>query len=195
MSVSVYEASVPALSRMLRSLGHILQKGAAHTRQRGLRPETLLEKRLAPDMFPLARQVEIIVSGAKGSVARLSGRLPPGDTSRELAVFNRGDEPSFGPLPTSFEQLQRLVEEALVQVRSISPEEVEAGPASISVAKRGEVRHFETRSFVLAYVLPNLYFHVTVVYALLRAEGVPLGKNDFEGPAVYRLQVTSPSQD
>ncbi|AGC47134.1 hypothetical protein MYSTI_05858 [Myxococcus stipitatus DSM 14675] len=195
MSITLYEASVPALNRMLRSLGHLLQQGALHAQREGLRPGALLEKRLAPDMFPLARQVEIVVSGAKGCGARLSGRLAPEDTSWELAVFNRGDTASFGPLPTSFEQLQGLVEEALVQLRSLSPGEIAAGPTSISVAKRGEVRHFETHSFVLDYVLPNLYFHVTVVYALLRAAGVPLGKKDFEGAPAYRLQVTPLRQD
>ncbi|EAU66797.1 conserved hypothetical protein [Stigmatella aurantiaca DW4/3-1] len=145
-------------------------------------------------MFSLSRQVEIVVSGAKGSAARLAGRLSPGDESPEFAVFNRGDEKSFGDRLTSFASLQTLIGEAVAYLKTISREEVDAAPASITVAKPGEARIFEPRSFVLDYVLPNLYFHITTVYALLRSAGVNLGKKDFEGTPAYRIQTAGLGQ-
>jgi uncharacterized protein len=191
MNISLYEASIPTLTRMLQNLGNILEKGAAFASQKAVDPVTLLERRLAPDMFSLSRQVEIVVSGAKGSAARLAGRVGPEEEALEFAVFNRGDEKSFGDRFTSFERLQALVEDATVYLKTISREEIAAAPTSITVAKRGEARIFETRSFLLDYVLPNLYFHITTVYALLRSAGVDLGKKDFEGAPAYRSRTSA----
>ncbi|WP_239015336.1 DUF1993 family protein [Archangium violaceum] len=83
---------------MLRNLGHILQKAATFSVRERMGPELLLERRLHPDMFPLSRQVEIVVAGAKGSVARLAGRLAPDDESPEFAVFNRRERALDPPL-------------------------------------------------------------------------------------------------
>ncbi|WP_394827269.1 DUF1993 family protein [Pendulispora albinea] len=188
-SISIYDASVPALIRMLQNLGHILRKGEAFARRTGIRPESLLERRLQPDMFSLAHQVVIVVSGAKGSAARLAGRLDAKDTSPELQVFNRGDEASFGRRPTSFGELQTLIEEAVVYLKTFSRDAMDAGPESITVAKPGEARVFEARAFLLDYVLPNLYFHISIAYALLRSAGVDLGKGDFEGTPAYRVET------
>ncbi|WP_257455804.1 DUF1993 domain-containing protein [Archangium lipolyticum] len=195
MEISVHQASIPTLLRMLRNLEHILQKAAAFAEKERMNPELLLERRLHPDMFPLSRQVEIVVSGAKGCAARLAGRIALDDESPELAVFNRGSEQEFGERLTSFTALRTLIQEALGYLETISREEVDAGPERpISVAKPGEVRVFENpRSFVLLSVLPNLYFHITVVYALLRSAGVPLGKQDFEGAPAYRIR--RPAED
>jgi uncharacterized protein len=192
MEIPVYQASIPTLVRMLRNLGHILQKAAAFAEKEGTSPELLLERRLHPEMFPLSRQVEIVVSGAKGCAARLAGRIAPDDETRELSVFNRGSEREFGERLTSFTALRTLIQEALVYLETISREEVDAAPERpISVAKPGEVRVFENpQTFVLGFVLPNLYFHITVVYALLRSAGVPLGKQDFEGAPAYRVRRT-----
>jgi uncharacterized protein len=190
MDISLYQASLPVLIRMVRNLGHILQKAEAFARQEGLGPESLLERRLAPDMFSLSRQVEIVASGARGCAGRLAGRISAEDESRDVAVFNRGAEESFGERLTSFAALQTLLRQTLGYLESITPAEVDAvrdGP--LSVAKPGEVRVFANpRVFVLDCVLPNLYFHVTVVYALLRSAGVALGKQDFEGAASYEVR-------
>lgn len=190
MDISIYQASVPALTHMLRNLGHILQKAATFSERERMSPELLLERRLYPDMFSLSRQVEIVVAGAKGSAARLAGRLARDDESPEFAVFNRGDEQAFGERLTSFAELQALIQGALDYLETISQAEIDAAPERpITVARRGDVRVFEPRAFVLRYVLPNLYFHITVVYALLRSAGVALGKQDFEGaPAYQRLR-------
>jgi len=202
MNISLYDASVPALTRMLENLGRILQKAAAFANQESanqegasqewISPESLLERRLYPDMFPLSRQVEIVISGAKGCAARLGGRLGPKDETPEFAVFNRGDEKSFGDRLTSFEPLQTLIVDAIAYLKSFSRDEIDAAPGSISVAKPGETRIFETRAFVLDCVLPNLYFHISIVYALLRSAGIALGKQDFEGAPAYALIIDAP---
>ncbi len=190
MEISLYQASIPALIRMLRNLDHILQKAAAFAEKERMNPELLLERRLHPDMFSLSRQVEIVVSGAKGCAARLAGRIAPDDESPEFAVFNRGAEQSFGERLTSLAALHALIQDAVGYLEKISQAEIDAAPERpISVAKPGEVRVFENpQSFVLRSVLPNLYFHITVVYALLRSAGVALGKQDFEGAPAYQVQ-------
>lgn len=194
MTISLYDASIPTMIRMVQNLGNILQKAATFAEHQGMKPDALLDRRLYPDMFPLSRQVEIVVSGVKGSAARLARRLDPRDESPEFAVFNRGDEQSFGERLTSFGQLQSLLKDAADYLKTLSRQEIEAAPASITVAKPGEARIFETRPFVLDYVLPNLYFHVTVVYSLLRSAGVKLGKGDFEGTPSYRKQAPDSRQ-
>jgi uncharacterized protein len=188
MNISLYDASIPTMIRMLQNLGQILQNGTTFADQKGMSPAALLERSLYPDMFPLSRQVEIVVSGVKGSAARLASRVDPKEERPEFAVFNRGDEQSFGNRLTSFDELQALIKDAIDYLKTFSREEIEAAPASITVAKRGEARVFETRPFLLDYVLPNLYFHITVVYSLLRSAGVDLGKKDFEGTPAYRVQ-------
>lgn len=191
MSLSLYDISVPALTRMLQNLQHLLDKAAAFGIQAGMAPESLLERRLYPDMFSLARQVEIVVSGAKGAAARLGQRLDPDDADPEFAVFNRGAESSFGDPITSFERLQSLIEGAIAYLQTLTRDELAAAPASITVAKPGDVRIFETRAFVLDYVLPNFYFHISIAYALLRSAGVRLGKGDFEGAPAYRRELVA----
>lgn len=101
MNIPIDRASVPTLVRMLENFGRILQKADEFARVEGLDAAALLERRLSPDMFPLSRQVQIVVSGAKGSAARLAGRLDPLDCSPEFAVGsclvssrNRGRDPN-----------------------------------------------------------------------------------------------------
>lgn len=190
MDISLYHSSIPVLVRMLRNLSRILHKAATFAEQEGVSPKSLLERRLYPDMFCLSRQVEIVASGAKGGAARLAGRLAPGEASPEFAVFNRGDEPSFGAPLTSFAELQAVLQDALGYVETVSQAEVDAASGRpLTVAKPGEARVFETAEpFVLSYLLPNLYFHITVVYALLRSAGVALGKGDFEGAPAYQVR-------
>ncbi|WP_394834869.1 DUF1993 domain-containing protein [Pendulispora rubella] len=190
MHLSLYDVSVPALLRILENLGLILEKASAFTTQRGVSAESLLERRLRLDMFPLSRQVEILVCGVKGAVGRLGGRVDPNTEAPEFAVFNRGDASSFGEGWTSFEPLRALVQEGVAYLRTFSPDEINAASTSITVRKLGEERVFETRAFVLECVLPNAYFHMGMVYALLRSAGVELGKKDFEGPPAYRVKFS-----
>lgn len=188
MTSPLADLALPAFHRMLNRVSLWLVKAASHAEAQGLPPAALLRHRLAPDMFDLSRQVEILASAARGGAARLAGRLDPLDSSPALAVFNRGSEEEFGPPAAGFGELQALLSDAVAELAQLARGQitVDAG-TRITVAKPGNVRVFEAHHFVLDYLLPNLYFHASIAYALLRAQGVPLGKQDFEGPPSYRL--------
>ncbi|AKJ29825.1 DUF1993 domain-containing protein [Caldimonas brevitalea] len=195
LSPSLYQVALAPYIRGLQTLARLLDKAAEHAGRQGLDEATLVARRLHPEMFPLSRQVEILTSAARGTAARLARRLASHDTSPDHAVFNRGHDDEFGkPPPSSFLELQALIQEALAYLATVSASEVDdAAPVSVTVAKAGHVRQFDTQDFVLAYVLPNLYFHLTVVYALLRSAGVPLGKADYQGTPPYTLLTGMPA--
>ena len=164
MAISLYSASVPAFQRALRNLRHILDKGQAHARERGVAPDDLLALRLIDDMLPLSRQVQIACDMAKNGAARLAGRQPPVMPDEE----------------TSIAALQVRIEQVLDYLQGIDAAEIDGGEdREIVLAMRtGELR-FNGLDYLTTFVLPNLYFHVTTTYALLRAQGAPLGKTDF----------------
>jgi uncharacterized protein len=137
---------VPVLVRALGQLRHVLGKGAAHAEAQGWDPTVLLAMRLAPDMLPLTRQVQIATDISKSAGARLTGRAIAYLESLPAAAFDGAD-----------------TREILVPTRA-----------------RGDLR-FTGRSYIDQYVLPNVYFHCTTAYALLRHAGVPVGKVDFLG--------------
>ena len=178
------------LDQALSSLDGVLAIGQAFVRSHALDERELVQHRLAPDMLCLARQVEIVADGVRGAMARLAGQLAPDDERAAFAVFNRGDDAAFGALPEGFDALRRLVAEARRDVQRLAAGAAGADPeATISVARGGQARVFTAQDFVDRYLLPNLYFHITIVYALLRAAGAPLGKRHFEGQPAYRLQT------
>ena len=164
MAISLYSASVPAFQRALRNLKHILAKGEAHARERGVAPDGLLELRLIDDMLPLSRQVQIACDMAKNGAARLAGRQPP---------VMPDDE-------TSLAQLQARIDRVLEYLQGVDAAEIDGheGREIVLAMRTGELR-FNGQDYLTTFVLPNLYFHVTVAYALLRAQGAPLGKTDF----------------
>lgn len=190
MNLSLYELSVPVFDRSLHNTGTVLDKAAAFARAGGLPPDTLMALRICPDMLPLAAQVDILASGTRGAAARLAGRLAPDDDSPCFAVFNRGAPEQFSHAPSSLEAAVASLAEARRYLAGIAPAEMPGdATARIEVCMGGTIRSFERRDFLLHYVLPNLHFHATIVYALLRGAGVDLGKADFEGPPVYRLST------
>lgn len=164
MAISLYQASVPAFQRALRNLGHVLSKGAAHARERGVEPDTLLGLRLVDDMLPLSRQVQIACDLAKNGAARLAGMEPP---------MMADDE-------TTIEQLQARIERVQALLRDIDASAIDGaeGREIVLNMRTGEMR-FNGQDYLTTFVLPNLYFHVTMTYALLRREGAPLGKIDY----------------
>ncbi|QND50897.1 DUF1993 domain-containing protein [Phyllobacterium sp. 628] len=186
MTMSMYQASVPVFKRLLTNSAGILQKAEAHAMARSIDPRRLLEQRLAPDMFPLAIQVQIVADGARGCIARLAGHaLPEPDASR-FAVFNRGYHQDFHESEKTFPALTAYVKDALDYLHSVEPKDIDGTENSpIEVTWRGTTRHFRGLPFLRDYVLPNFYFHLTISYAILRIAGVPLGKQDFEGPPAY----------
>ncbi|AOE85789.1 DUF1993 domain-containing protein [Pseudomonas sp. TCU-HL1] len=166
MSLSMYEASIPVLARMLGNLSNILKKAEANAQARGIGPKVFIESRLAPDMFPLARQVQIVSDTAKGCAARLAGV----------------DVPSWADTETSFEELQARIAKTLAFIEGIDAAQLEGSETRTVVLKMrsGEIS-FSGREYLLGFAMPNFYFHVTTAYAILRHNGVDVGKMDFLG--------------
>lgn len=164
MTISLYQASVPVFVRALRNLQHILEKGAAHARERGVDPDSLLQLRLVDDMLPLSRQVQIACDMAKNGAARLAGQEPVPLADEETT------------LDQLYARIARTIE--LVQAVEASKVDGSEGRDILLKMRTGELR-FNGQDYLLQFVLPNLYFHVTAAYALLRREGAPLGKTDY----------------
>ncbi|HZX80747.1 MAG TPA: DUF1993 domain-containing protein [Lysobacter sp.] len=164
MTISMYAASVPVFERALRNLRHILARGEAHARERGDDVDGLLGLRLIDDMLPLSRQVQIACDMAKNGAARLAGRSPP--------VF----EDTETRLPDLYARIDRTLD----FIGGLDAPAIDGSEArDIALTLRSGEMRFTGQDYLLSFVLPNLYFHVTVVYALLRAQGAPLGKMDF----------------
>ena len=166
MSLSMYEAAVPPLARSLNNLSAILAKAAAHAEARGFDPAVLLQARLYPDMFPLVRQVQIATDIARRGLARLAGV--------ESAAMEDNE--------ASFDELISRIEATLASLEGFSAEQIDGTETkAIELTISSETLHFSGQSFLLLFVLPNVYFHVTTAYAILRHNGVELGKRDFLG--------------
>jgi hypothetical protein len=186
MTLSMYQASVPVFIRALTSCRGILAKAEAHAAANGIDPATLLDACLAPDMFPLHRQVQIAADGARGAASRLAGLALPDPEAEDFAVFNRGLQHGFPPGIVSFAALAARIDDVLSSLEALRPEQVDGSEERrIDVTLGGRTRRFAGQPFLLHYALPNLQFHIAMAYAILRHAGVALGKQDFEGPAVY----------
>lgn len=166
MSLSMYEASIPVFTRMLNNLSAILDKAQAHADANAIDPASLVEARLAPDMFPLAKQIQIASDAVKGGAARLA----------------QVDIPGFADTESSFAELKARIEKTLAFISTISADQVNGSEERIVSIKlpSGELR-LAGQAFLLNFVLPNLYFHITTTYAILRHNGVALGKLDYLG--------------
>jgi hypothetical protein len=168
MSLSMYQASVPVFIRQLRNLSEILTKAVAHAEARAEAPSLLIEARLAPDMFAFARQVQIATDTAKGAGARLAGI----------------EVPSFPDNETTFPELQERIAKTIAFLESVPADKVDGSEEREVVMKtRNSEMRFTGQSYLLTFALPNFFFHATVAYAILREQGVPIGKMDFLGAA------------
>lgn len=166
MSVSMYEISIPVLIRALENLSHILDKAVLFSTSKNIDPAVLINARLAPDMYPLSRQVQIATDVAKGCAARLAG----------LEV------PSYSDDEQTFEQLQARVANTIAFIKTVNVEQLEGSETkAISVKTPSRELNFLGQPYLLNFVLPNVYFHITTTYAILRHNGVELGKADFIG--------------
>lgn len=163
---SMYEFLVPPANRMLGNLSVLLDKAAAYAETRKFDPANLLNARLAPDMHPFTRQVQIACDMAKGGAARLSGN----------------DVPSYPDDETTIPQLKARIAKTLSFINSIDPAAF-AGSEDRAITLKSPTRelHFNGLDYLRGFVLPNLYFHVTTAYALLRHNGVEIGKLDYLG--------------
>jgi len=166
MSISMYQVSVPVFVRALSNLRAILEKGAAHAEAKKFKPEVLLNDRLAPDMHPLTRQVQIATDQVKGCAARLAGV----------------EVPKFEDNEASFEDLYARIDKTVAFVKSLKPEQIDGSEnKDVSLPTPRGPLEFKGQPYLLFFVHPNLYFHCTTAYAILRHNGVELGKMDFIG--------------
>lgn len=166
MSHAIYQASIPVFIRMFGNLSAILDKAVAHAEAKGIAPALLLEARLAPDMYPLPRQVQLATDSAKGCGARLAGI----------------EIPSFEDNETTFAELQARIAKTLGFLQGIDPARFEgSAERRITLKLPGQELQLEGAVYLNAFVLPNFYFHLTTAYNLLRHQGVPLGKLDYLG--------------
>lgn len=167
MSLSLYSASVPVFEKMLRALAGVLEKAEAHVQQHKIEPGALLQARLFPDMFPLVGQVLIATDFAKGASARLAGV----------------EVPRYDDTEQSFAELQQRITKTLGYIGSLPRDAIEgAGERPITHGAGERARHFARGDdYLTGFVLPNFFFHVTTAYAILRHNGVPIGKRDYLG--------------
>lgn len=166
MTISMYQACVPPLTRVLTNFTGILEKAAAHCEARKIDPAVLIGSRLYPDMFPLSRQVQIASDNAKGSAARLAGLDPP----------------RFEDTETTFPELIARVRKTVDFLATFKPEQIDGSEErTITLVSRHGTQTFPGQAYLLTYALPNVYFHVTTAYAILRHNGVEIGKQDFLG--------------
>ncbi len=166
MSLTLYQASVPPFVRMLGNLSAILGKAAAHAEAKKIDPAIFVNARLAPDMFPLNRQVQIATDMVKGCAARLAGI----------------EVPSYEDNETTFADLQARVTKTIAFLQSVSAEQIDGSEARPIQLKFGSRElNFLGQPYLLDFVIPNFHFHLTTTYAILRHNGVEIGKKDYVG--------------
>lgn len=161
---TMHAVSAPVFARMLRNVSAILTKAEAQAKAKGYDPAVLLNARLAPDMFPLTKQIQIATDHAKGCVARLADDAPETIEDNE----------------TTFADLQARIARVLAIVEGYTPDRFEGSETRLITIKipNGELK-FTGLDYVNQWAIPNFYFHLVTAYDILRANGVELGKRDF----------------
>jgi uncharacterized protein len=167
MTMTMHTASAPVLAKMLNNMLAWLDKAEAHAAARKFDTANYLGLRLAPDMLPLVRQVQIASDGAKGCMARLAGQEPPKWADDEATL----------------DDLRARIRKTLDFVQSVPAAALEGAETReiLLPQRQGEPRRFDGETFLKHFAMPNFYFHVMAVYALLRHAGVELGKRDYLG--------------
>jgi len=165
MALSLYDASIPGYLNMLKNLAAILEKAEAHAKAAGVDPTTYLAARIAPDMNPLTSQIQLASDAAKGGAARLAGITPP----------------SMPDTETTWAEVKDRVAKTIAFLETVDRAAIDGGPDDRIVELKTPSRTltFTARDFLLQFSLPNFHFHVVTAYALLRSQGVPLGKMDY----------------
>jgi hypothetical protein len=166
MSISMYLASVPPFLRALTNLRAILEKAAAHAEAKKIAPEVLVNARLYSDMLPLSRQVQIATDNAKGAASRLAGLEPPKYEDNE----------------STFPELMARIDMTIALLKTLKPEQINGSEdKTITLPMRDKTLTFKGMPYLLDNVLPNFYFHIVTAYAILRHNGLEIGKQDFLG--------------
>ena len=167
MTISMYAASAPVFKQMLGSLDDILGKAVVYAETRKIDPAVLLQSRLYPDMLPLLRQVQIACDFAKGVSVRLA--------AAEMPVHEDTEQ--------SFADLQQRIAKTLAVIEGLTPAQFEGSEQREIVLRPGtpKERKMDGQTYLLAYGLPQFFFHVNMAYALLRHNGLEIGKKDYMG--------------
>ena len=165
--LTMYDVTIPTLKRLLTNLSAILKKGEAHADAKKIDHSIFLNARLAPDMYALTRQVQIATDMSKGAAARLAGV----------------DIPKYEDDETTFADLQARITKTVAFIDGIKPAQLEGSEnRDIVITVRNTNLAFKGQAYLLNWVNPNVYFHVSTAYNILRHNGVELGKLDFLGP-------------
>jgi hypothetical protein len=167
MTISMYSASVPVFRQLLAALADVLAKASAHAAAKKIEPGVLLQSRLFPDMFSLLRQVQVACDFAKGIAGRLAG----------------AELPSFEDNEQTFDDLQARIAKTLAFLDGLDPQAFEGAESRSIVLRPGtpKERTLDGHAYLLAYGLPQFFFHVTTASAVLRHCGVEIGKRDYMG--------------
>ena len=173
MSFSMSQASLPALQIGLNALSNVLDKAAAFAVVKNIDPSVLLNTRLAPDMFPLARQVQVATDLAKNGAARLAGVEPPRYEDNEITI----------------DELKARLAKTVAYLKTLDAKQIDAaGDRQITFPlappNKGQMKGDD---YLNHFVLPNVYFHLTAAYAILRHCGVEIGKSDFLGAIPMKM--------
>ena len=164
MSISMYEASIPHFVRMLGNLSAILDKAKAHAETKNIEESVLINARLAPDMYPLSQQIQIVSYMAKACAARLAG----------LEV------PSYEDNETTFSGFKAKIAKTIAFLQGVDSDQIDNSydqPITIKLSDKEVV--YTAQVYLLDVIIPHFYFHVTTAYAILRHHGVALGKKDY----------------
>ena len=166
MTISMYQASAPRLINSMRNLSAILDKTQAYIDAKKIDPAALLQFRLFPDMLNLTRQIQIASDTAQGVVARLAGV----------------DIPAYEDYETSVAELQARIAKTIAFIEGFTPAQIDGTEDKAIVTKRGDKEtHYTGMQFLLGHAIPNVYFHVSIAFAILRHNGVEIGKRDYLG--------------
>jgi hypothetical protein len=173
MPFSMSQATLPALEIGLNALSGVLDKAAAFAAAKKIDPSVLLNTRLAPDMFPLARQVQIATDLAKNGASRLAGVEPP----------------RYEDTETTIEQLKDRIAKTLAHLKTLDPKKIDAAGQRELTFPLGPVNKGQMKAddYLNHFMLPNVYFHLTAAYAILRHCGVEIGKQDFLGAIPMKM--------
>ena len=162
----MYQASAPRLINSMRNLSSILDKTQTYIDTKKIDPAALLQFRLFPDMLNLTRQIQIATDTAKGVVARLAGV----------------DIPAYEDNETSVAELQARIAKTIAFIEGFTPAQIDGTEDKAIVTKRGDKEtHYTGMQFLLGHAIPNVYFHVSIAFAILRHNGVEIGKRDYLG--------------
>jgi len=166
MSMTIYQASIPVFIRMLENLSSILDKAVAHAEAKKIDPAIFINARLAPDMYPLNRQIQIATDVVKACAARLAGI----------------EVPSYEDNESTFPELQARIAKTVAFLQSVSAEQInDSEERKITLKLHDKATGFLGQTYLFNFVFPNFYFHLTVAYTILRHNGLEIGKMDFVG--------------